>query len=231
MAEALTPILPKTRLDAWGEQLPEEKRWEIYNLTKPPSPEEVEGRECSDGRSPGGQSSRPWLRDFERDVKPYLERERIFVPGRTAWYRFLARMRKLERVKLVAEVEGSAETAKDIARVNIDFAKAAEAFKALAVDAAMSGDDQTAQTYARAAAAFRDQDLKSRELSLKEERQKTAEKQLALAREKFEFDAAKAAMAKAAEIKSISADDSLAADEKIAKVRAALFGVGAERQD
>ena len=128
-------------------------------------------------------------------------------------------MRKLERVKLVAEVEGSAETAKDIARVDIDFAKAAEAFKALAVDAAMGGDDQTAQTYARAAAAFRDQDLKSRELSLKEKRQKTAEKQLALAREKFE-----AAERRLAATENVVKETSLSDAERVAKIKE-IFGL------
>ena len=28
--------LTKTRSDAWGEDLPEETRWEIYGFTKPP---------------------------------------------------------------------------------------------------------------------------------------------------------------------------------------------------
>ena len=79
--------------------------------------------------------------------------------------------------------------------------------------------------FASAAAMFRTTDQRERELKLKAAAQQTKDEQLKLAREKFEFDAAKAAMAKAAEIKSISADDSLAADEKIARVRAALFGV------
>jgi len=52
----------------------------------------------------------------------------------------------------------------------------------------------------------------------------TKDEQLRLAREKFEYDAAKKAMELAAEIKTVAADDALDDDEKIQKVREALFG-------
>ena len=31
----------KTRIDAWEEKLPEDVRWELYSLAKPPSAEEI----------------------------------------------------------------------------------------------------------------------------------------------------------------------------------------------
>ena len=61
-------------------------------------------------------------------------------------------------------------------------------------------------------------------LKLKARAQETKDEQLKLAREKFEFDAAKKAMELAAEIKDVAGDDSLDDDEKIKMVRKALFG-------
>lgn len=62
------------------------------------------------------------------------------------------------------------------------------------------------------------------ELELKKMRLGQQQDALALARAKFETDAAKAAMAHAARIRGIQADDSLDADAKILAVRGALFG-------
>ena len=66
--------------------------------------------------------------------------------------------------------------------------------------------------------------LDRQKLRLTERAQQTKEDQLRLAREKFEFDAAKKAMELAAEIKDVTGDDSLDDDEKIQMVRKALFG-------
>ena len=66
--------------------------------------------------------------------------------------------------------------------------------------------------------------LDRQKLRLTERAQQTKEDQLRLAREKFEFDAAKKAMELAAEIKDVAGDDSLDDDEKIQMVRKALFG-------
>lgn len=88
----------------------------------------------------------------------------------------------------------------------------------------MDGDDKGAALYANAAAKFKEATLKSNELALRERAQETKDEQLKLAREKFEFDAAKKAMELAAEIKDVAGDDSLDDDEKIQMVRKALFG-------
>lgn len=48
--------------------------------------------------------------------------------------------------------------------------------------------------------------------------------ELELKREKFEFDAAKACLRKLPELKAVAADKGLGAEEKLARVRAALFG-------
>ena len=202
--------LTKTRSDAWGEDLPEETRWEIYGYTKPP-------RE-------GDDASRPHLKSYE-DARDHAAARGITPPSRAGWYRFLARMRKAEHLRLVYRVQGAGETATDLARAaGISDATAAEAFRALSVNAAMDGDDKGAALYANAAAKFKEATLKSNELALRERAQATKDDQLKLAREKFEFDAAKKAMELAAEIKDVAGDDSLDDDEKIQMVRKALFG-------
>lgn len=164
--------LTKTRSDAWGEDLPEETRWEIYGFTKPP-------RE-------GDDASRPHLKSYE-DAREHAAARGITPPSRAGWYRFLARMRKAEHLRLVYRVQGAGETATDLAReAGITDATAAEAFRALSVNAAMDGDDKGAALYANAAAKFRDATIKSSEITLRERAQQTKEDQLRLAREKFE---------------------------------------------
>ena len=201
--------LTKTRSDAWGEDLPEETRWEIYGFTKPPREDDAD---------------RPHLKSYE-DAREHAAARGITPPSRAGWYRFLARMRKAEHLRLVYRVQGAGETATDLAReAGITDATAAEAFRALSVNAAMDGDDKGAALYALTAARFKAATIKSGEFALRERAQETKDEQLKLAREKFEFDAAKKAMELAAEIKDVAGDDSLDDDEKIQKVREALFG-------
>lgn len=209
----------KTHANAWGEDLPEETRRQLYAYTKPPTDEE---------RAAG----RPWLRKFHADVLPYLSLQGIPAPSEAGWYRFLGRMREQAAARTIIGLETSKRIAQGMAESGVDPRLAADVMTSLAVDEAAKPEDERNEKvmgiFASAAALFRATDQRERELKLKAAAQQTKDEQLRLAREKFEFDAAKAAMAKAAEIKSISADDSLAADEKIARVRAALFGVETE---
>lgn len=202
----------KTHSNAWGEDLPEQTRWELYALTKPPTEAERE-------------AGRAWLRDFRADVLPHLKAAGIPSPGQSAWYRFLGRMREAEAAKAIISVETSKRIAQGIVRADVDARLAADMMTALSVDAASKGNDEAAKILADSAAKYHAAALGAQKLRLDEKRQRTAEEQLRLAREKFEFDAAKAAMEKASQIKAVAGDDSLGADEKIARVRAALFGV------
>ena len=79
----------KTRKDAWGESLPEETRWQLYALTKPPA----EGED------------RPWLRDFHADVLPHLSLQGIPAPSQAGWYRFLGRMREQAAARTIIGLE------------------------------------------------------------------------------------------------------------------------------
>ncbi len=61
-------------------------------------------------------------------------------------------------------------------------------------------------------------------LVLKARDQDMSEKELALARDKFEFDAAKAALAKLPELRRIAGDRDLDEDQKLQAVRRRMFG-------
>jgi hypothetical protein len=68
-------------------------------------------------------------------------------------------------------------------------------------------------------------ELERAKLDLKRQAEERSAAQLALVREKFEFDAVKAAIAHAAELKVISADGSIGEREKINRARQLLFSV------
>ena len=173
----------KTNSNAWGEDLPEDTRWEIYALTKPPTEEERE-------------AGRAGLRDFRADVLPWLSLQG--APSRAAWYRFLGRMREAEAAKTIIGVETSKRIAQGIVRADVDARLAAEMMTALSVDAAARGNGEAAKILADSAAKYHAAARDAERLRLDAARQKTAEGQLRLAREKFE--AAEKRLAQMAEV-------------------------------
>lgn len=174
--------LGKVRQDAWGENLSEERKWAIYNLTKPPHEGEEEGR--------------PVLRTYELALV-YLRGEAgIEPPSRSGWYRFLSRMRHAEHLKMIYRVQASGLSAVDMAtEAAIPDEVAAEAFKAKAVDALMSDDTTAAKLYTQAASAFATSARAVKEIELKEKGHQLKENQLKLAVEKFEAEQRKTAAA------------------------------------
>ena len=176
----------KVNSNAWGEDLPEETRRQLYAYTKPPTDEEREG-------------GRPWLRDFFEDVRPWLSLQGIVEPSRSAWYRFLGRMREAEAAKTIIGVETSKRIAQGIVKADVDARLAAEMMTALSVDAAARGNGEAAKILADSAAKYHAAAQGAERLRLDAARQRTAEEQLKLAREKFEAaerreNAAKAAL-------------------------------------
>lgn len=192
----------KLRTDSWAAGLSEDQQWQIYYKSR----------------------ALKWNEAAAWAVKEFgLDRQ----PSRTGFYEWAAHMREEESAHRLGQAATAAAEAAALAKTQAKDDALIGAYKAMAAELALrTGSAKEAQRFVEMAMSLRDRDQKERELKLKTAAQETKDAQLKLAREKFEFDAAKQAMEKAAEIKSISADDSLAADEKIAKVRAALFGVG-----
>ena len=155
-------------------------------------------------------------------------------PSRTALYAWAStdpqhpgagfqNWKTVRSARIRAAGEQMAEWARNLGDIADDTVAAG--FKALGCDAMSLGDKKAGREMMETWGKVTDRLLKRQELKLRARAQETKDEQLKLAREKFEFDAAKAAMEQAAKIKGIAADDSLGADEKIARVRAALFGV------
>ncbi len=153
---------PKVRSDAWGEDLPENTRWEIYDTCR----------------------AQPW----PTGVCDQLEALGIVrLPTRSAWYRFLSRMRIADAQRKIERMAQSVAEAQAVAdKAGIKAAVFVETLKTLAIDRAMTGDDKAAQQFAGAAAMIWDRAQKERELQLKAAAQKTKDEALRLAREKFE---------------------------------------------
>ena len=167
----------KLRSDAWEAGLSEEMRRELYRLTKTPTDEER-------------KENRPWLRDFDRDVLPYLSLQGIAAPSRAGWYRFLGRMREAAAAKTFIRLETAKRIADGVVASHIDPTLAARMMTSLAVDEAAKPDEErnekVMQVFASSAAMFHAASAKERELELKAAAQQTKDEQLRLAREKFE---------------------------------------------
>lgn len=165
------------RSDAWEAQLPADTAKELYHLTKPPTKEEVE-------------AGRPYLRDFDRDVLPYLSLHGIVAPSHATWFRFKHRMRMDEAAETIISVEASKRIAQGITASKIDPQLAADMMTSLSVDEAAKPDgernEKVMQIFASAAAMFKSAEQRDRELALKAAAQQTKDEQLKLAREKFE---------------------------------------------
>ena len=167
----------KTRCDAWEAQLPADTAKELYRLTKPPTKEEAE-------------AGRPYLKDFDRDVLPYLSLQGIVAPSQATWFRFKHRMRMDEAAETVISVETSKRIAQGVAAARIDPLLAADMMTSLSVDEAAKPagerNEKVMQIFASAAAMFKAAEQRDRELALKSAAQETKDAQLKLAREKFE---------------------------------------------
>jgi len=199
----------KTHSNAWGEDLPEDTRRELYRLAKAPTDEE---------RAAG----RPWLRDFDRDVLPYLSLQGYTAPSRAGWYRFLQRMRVAEAVQTRFSVEAAKRIAQGVVAANVDARLAADYLTAKALDAATAGDEasqKAAAILAAGAAKFHAAAIAAEELKLKAAAQETKDAALKLAREKFEAAEKRENAAKAA-----VADSKLSDEERVEKIKS-IFGM------
>ena len=198
------------RSDAWEAQLPAGTAQELYRLTKCPTEEEK-------------KAGRPWLRDFDRDVLPYLSLHGIVAPSHATWFRFKHRMRMDEAAETIISVETSKRIARGITEAKIDQQLAADIMTSLSVDEAAKPPDQrnekVMQIFASAAAMFKSAEQRDRELALKAAAQSTKDEQLKLAREKFEAAERRENAAKATVV-----DKKLSDEERMAKLRE-IYGI------
>ena len=199
-----------TRSDAWEAQLPADTAKELYRLTKCPTEEEA-------------KAGRPWLRDFDRDVLPYLSLHGIVAPSHATWFRFKHRMRMDEAAETVISVETSKRIAQGITAAKIDPQLAADMMTSLSVDEAAKPPEQrnekVMQIFASAAAMFANAAQRDRELQLKADKGRRDDEALKLAREKFEAAERRENAAKAA-----VADNKLSDEERMAKLRE-IYGI------
>ena len=204
-------IAPKVRADSWAALLSPEQQWALFNYRY----EVVHGK---------WELSCAWAeKEFELSRRP----------SRAGFYTWLEQMNKLEEIHNEEIRTIADERAKSAAaQLTVGSETMRQALTAKMMDLILvSGDLKAADIVKNIFTALSQEDtaakalqLKGREVELKQQAQETRDEQLKLAREKFEFDAAKKAMELASEIKSVAADDSLDDDEKIQKVREALFG-------
>ena len=152
-------ITRKTRSDAWGEDLSEALKWELYKLAD---------------YEAGCDRLAQLKLSGELDIEP---------PSRAGWYRFLTRRRAEENI---GRIQGGVAEAENIAATShISDATLVNALKALAADRVTSGDDKAGVAFVAAATALIDRMQKERDLELKAAAQETKDEQLKLAREKF----------------------------------------------
>lgn len=199
-----------TRSDAWEAQLPAETAKELYRLTKCPTEEEA-------------KNGRPWLRDFDRDVLPYLSLHGIVAPSHATWFRFKHRMRMDEAAETVISVETSKRIAQGVTAAKIDQQLAADMMTSLSVDEAAKPpeerNEKVMQIFASAAAMFASAAQRDRELQLKADKGRRDDEALKLAREKFE-----AAERRENAAKATVADNKLSDEERMAKLRE-IYGI------
>ena len=200
----------KLRSDAWEAQLPADTASELYRLTKCPTQEEAE-------------AGRPWLRDYDRDVLPYLSLQGIAAPGRSTWFRFKHRMRMDEAAETIISVEASKRIAQGVTAAKIDQQLAADMMTSLSVDEAAKPpeerNEKVMQIFASAAAMFASAAQRDRELQLKADKGRRDDEALKLAREKFE-----AAERRENAAKGAIADTKLTDEQRMAKLKE-IYGI------
>lgn len=189
------------RCDSWYADLDEPTRWKIYDKARRAT----------------------WYVVADWAKKEFgLPR----APGRRAVYAFKAFMRENESAHRIEEtITAKREVGTMAQAAGIDSQELISAYITMGADLAMrTGVADDAKKFTGMALDLAAAQAKLIDLDLKRRAQQTKDEQLRLAREKFEYDAAKKAMEKAALIKGIQADTSLDDDAKILKVREALFG-------
>lgn len=184
----------KTRVDAWDSELTDEARWEIYERTK---------------------------RLNFPEVSKWLGEEYSITVSRSAYYRFIARMREDEFAhKLDLAASAASEAAKMAGNVRCADEATIEAYKSLAADAALrSGDAVEANRWIQAAMSIQDRLLKRQEIDLKIQAEERKAEELKIAQEKLKLE-----LAKSAKATETIKNEALTPEEREAKLKE-IFGL------
>ena len=189
----------KQRSDSWAAALEIEDQWKTY------------------------AKFRRW--SWDRVAAWVAKEYGIEAPSRSALYRWRDSMRSQESTRRIENAVIAESQVGEIAGASsLKDPILIDAYKSMAAELALTGNVQDAVKYTNMALALAAQQTKQIELELKTAAQQTKEEALQLAREKFEFDAAKAALKNAEQIKGIFQDNTLDTDAKILATRKALFG-------
>jgi len=197
----------KIRGDSWAATLTEEQAWELF----------YKSRRCD------WQVAAKWAKK---------EYKLASMPSRSAFYAWKKQMQEEEHTHKIAQALIAQQEAKSIAaNYNITDEDSVKALMSAATNASILSDNpKLAYGLIETAMMVKDRQLKEIELKQKKEEQKVREEYLKLSREKFEFSAAREAMKHVEDIREITKNEKLDADEKIAKVREALFGSEATKK-
>ena len=152
---------------------------------------------------------------------PYLSLQGIVAPSAAGWYRFMQRMRIAEAEQARFSVEGAKRIAEGVVAAHVDAKLAADYLTAKALDASTDPRpeaQQSAAILAAAAAKFHSAAVAAEKLKLDAARQRTADEQLRLAREKFE-----AAEKRENAARNALGDTKLTDADKLAKMKE-IFG-------
>jgi len=189
------------RADSWAAKLTEEQAWDLF----------YKSRRCD------WQIAARWA---QKEFKLQS------MPSRSAFYAWKKQMQEEEHAHKIAQALIAQQEARSIAQnYEVSDEESVKALMSAATNATIIADDpKLASTLIETAMMVKDRQLKEIELRQKKEEQRVKEEYLKLSREKFEFSAAREAMKHVEKIREIAKSDKLDADEKIAKVREALFG-------
>ncbi len=160
----------KRRIDAWDAGLTESQRWTVfYHMRR-----------------------WTWAQASEWAAKEYQLES---APSRSAMYRFYDSLQPLESDHRITSSIATGEAAAALAKTKTSDETTIAAYKAMAQDLALSGNEERAVKYTAMALKLAEQQTTARELELKTAAQQTKDKQLRLAREKFEAAETRATVA------------------------------------
>jgi len=187
--------IAKLRIDSWDAALTDAQRWTVFDKSRRAS----------------------WS-----DVSEWIAKEYgVEAPSRSAFYRFLDRMRGMESGHRLEQAIIARNEAGELARsAKQDSTDLIEAYHALAADAALgTGDAKLAISLTKMALALSAANAKKVELELKGRSQDTKDAALKLAVDKFE-----AAERRLNEAKQVITNESLTDEQRTAKMKE-IFGL------